>query len=164
MVKIGVISDTHIPARADSVPQEVLSLFKDVDMIIHAGDITQISVLDQLRALAPVHAVCGNMDGADLKHILPQKKIIEVENKRIGIYHGGGAPFGLKKRIRHMFRYNDVDCIVFGHTHQAENKHHKGILFFNPGSATDKIFSKTQSIGLLFVDRFKDIRGEIISF
>ena len=59
---IGVVSDTHIPARAPFLPSSLFGLLDGVDLILHAGDIEEESVLDELRALAPVEAVAGNMD------------------------------------------------------------------------------------------------------
>lgn len=162
MITIGVLSDTHIPKQSASVPMEILYGFERADCIIHAGDITDKSVITQLEKIAPVYAVCGNMDGA-LRHILPERRVVEIGGKRIGVTHGGGSPINIKKRIYKMFKNDSVDCIVFGHTHYAEKKFFKNLLFFNPGSATDKRFAPQCSFGFLFIDDNRDIEAEIIT-
>lgn len=88
---IGLISDTHIPDRARQIPPNVLTSFKDVDLIIHAGDLTTQSVIDELEKIAPVMAIQGNMDrvaGLDL----PKTRVIDVEGVRIGVAHGEVYP------------------------------------------------------------------------
>ncbi|MCD6460212.1 metallophosphoesterase family protein [bacterium] len=163
MISIGVLSDTHIPAQCDSVPYEVLSAFSGVDAIIHAGDITSMKVIHILSKIAPLHAVQGNMDEPEIKNILPAKKIFEIGGKRIGITHGAGPPFNIKKRIYKLFADDGVDCIVFGHTHHAEKFNKNNILFLNPGSASDNLFSKTQSFAMIFINGDSTINAEIIT-
>ncbi|MBU1044230.1 MAG: metallophosphatase family protein [Candidatus Omnitrophica bacterium] len=146
-MKIGVISDTHIPVASEHLPYVLKEYFKNVDMIIHAGDIVEQSVLDNLYEYCPnVEAVCGNMDCAQLQGRLPQKKIIKAGKFIIGITHGWGPPMGITDRIRKEFK--NVDIIVFGHTHKSMNERKNGILFFNPGSATDMISSE-RTIGII---------------
>ena len=84
-MKIGVISDTHIPYAAPRLPKEIHEAFKDVSMILHAGDLADISVLDELNKLAKTEAVYGNMDSMALQKSLPDKKIIEAGNFKIGL-------------------------------------------------------------------------------
>ena len=73
MMRIGVISDTHIPKAAQELPEAVCKEFQNVDMILHAGDLVEIDVFTKLNTLAPTHAVCGNMDMFEVKASLPQK-------------------------------------------------------------------------------------------
>lgn len=157
-MRIGVISDTHIPRAADWLPKIVCDDFAKCDLILHAGDLTEKNVLDRLTKIAPVRAVCGNMDEADLKKILPRKDIIEAGKFKIGLTHGFGPPYGLLDRVRQEF--GKVDAIVFGHSHSPINEVRDGILFFNPGSPTDKIFSRQNAYGILEID--DAIRGVII--
>lgn len=119
-------------------------------MILHAGDIVDLSVLDDLRKIAPVNAVAGNMDRADTTAVLPAKTVIEAGGYRIGLIHGHGAPAGIIDRIRPEF--DDVDCIVFGHTHQSLIKTISGVLFVNPGSPTDQRFAMANTLGILELD------------
>ncbi|MBN1871486.1 MAG: metallophosphoesterase family protein, partial [Candidatus Omnitrophica bacterium] len=158
-MKIGVLSDTHIPLAANELPQKVIDAFRGMDLILHAGDLVEYSVLKLLEKLAKTEAVCGNMDSLDLRKVLPNKKIIRAGNFSIGLIHGYGPPFNLPSRIRKEF-VEHVDAIVFGHSHSPMNKVMDGILFFNPGSATDKVFAKYNSYGILTLN--DTIKGEVI--
>lgn len=158
LVKIGVISDTHIPTSASSLPVEIKEIFTDVKMILHAGDILRQEIIDELSLIAKTIAVNGNMDYPETKSRFPFKQIVEVGKFRIGLIHGWGPPFGIEERIKKEF--DNVDCIVFGHTHKPQCEKIGGILFFNPGSPTDKRFSLYDSIGILKVN--EQLEGEII--
>jgi uncharacterized protein len=161
MIKIGVLADTHIPDRADSIPKEVLDGFKGVDMIIHAGDLVSLSVLDQLRTVCKnVLAVCGNMDHDEVKRRLPDKEVIKVGNFKIGVTHGSGHPNKLLDVLANVFKNDDVAMVIFGHSHEGFNEKKGAILYFNPGSATDKIFSLYNSYGIIEVD--DKIKAKII--
>jgi putative phosphoesterase len=83
---------------------------------------------------------------------------LEVNHFKIGLTHGDGAPQGIVERVKHHF--TDVDAIIFGHSHQPLNEQRDGILFFNPGSPTDRIFAPYTSIGILEVN--DTITGRII--
>lgn len=158
-MKIGVLSDTHIPHAASQIPSEIYRAFKDVDLILHAGDLVKISVLDELNKLAETQAVCGNMDEFELHKALPNKRIIKVGKFLIGLTHGYGSPFNLIDKVKKEFP-EKVDVIVFGHSHSPINEIRDGILFFNPGSPTDKIFAKYNSYGIFTVE--DEIKGEIV--
>lgn len=159
MKKILVLSDTHIPRSAHDMPMEVYDAIAGVDMILHAGDFVEKDVLDKLKSLRQTIAVVGNMDSPALHHILNQKEVIEVEGVKIGMIHGYGAPVQLQEIVKGEFK--NVDAIVFGHSHSALNIVEDGILFFNPGSPTDKIFASSNSYGILEVND-KKIEGHII--
>jgi len=152
-VRIAVLADTHVD-RLERLPKKAADILRAVDLIIHAGDFTELSLLEDLSQLKEVQAVHGNMDSLELKSILPAKKVIEIGNKRIGITHGSGAPWGIEERVRKVFATEQLDIIVYGHSHHSQNKVINGILFFNPGKATD-------SFGILTIDI--DVRGEIVS-
>ncbi len=152
-MRIGVISDTHITNKNQTLPRKVLQDFATVDMVIHAGDLVDITVLKQLESVCKnVHAVWGNMDPQEVKKILPQKQIIDAGGHRIGIMHGYGSPSGLKNLLADAFKNDKVDIIVFGHSHFAVNEFQGGILYFNPGSATDKVFASYNSYGILTIN------------
>lgn len=137
-MKIGVISDTHIPDRIDKIPQEILRDFEDVDMIIHAGDFVEIRVLNKLKAICSnVKAVWGNMDHREIKQLLPEKEVFKVGKHKIGLMHGYGAPNTLIETILSSFKNDSVDLVIFGHSHSAFNETKNGILLFNPGSPTE---------------------------
>lgn len=147
-MKILVLADTHIPINAKELPEEIYQQAKNVDMIIHAGDIVDLNVLGKLEAFAPVKAVFGNMDSQDARDKLKKKEIIKVGKFRIGIIHGAGAPSGLTEYARKSFK-KPIDIIIFGHSHNPVNEYVDGILLFNPGSVTDKIFAPYNSYGIL---------------
>lgn len=152
-MKIGVISDTHIPERAEGIPPEVLEGLKESDLIIHAGDISQPQVLEKLKKICTnVKAVWGNMDPDDIRARLPQKEIVALNGHKIGIMHGWGHPDSLLRLLSEEFKDTGVDVIIFGHSHQPFNEYRNGILYFNPGSPTDKTFSQYTSYGILEIN------------
>lgn len=159
--KIGVLSDTHIPERAKILPKKILEEFAKVDLIIHAGDFADIEVLRQLEKISKVIAVAGNMDFLDIKHELKEKEIVQVEDVKIAIAHGFGPPNQLVDLLKKTFKKDRPDAIIFGHSHSPMNELIDGILFFNPGSPTDKIFSPYNSYGILEING-KKITGKII--
>jgi len=159
MTRIGVISDTHIPIAAQKLPAEIYKAFKGVDLILHAGDLVDISVLKDLNKLAQTQAVHGNMDSLEVQKELPAKRIVKVGKFSIGLIHGFGSPFNLMNRIKGEFT-EKVDAIVYGHSHSFVNEVHEGILYFNPGSPTDKIFARHNTYGVL--DLEETIKGRIV--
>lgn len=160
-MRIGVISDTHIPDRASEIPKVILEAFKNVDMVIHAGDLVNISVLERLEAVCPdVHAVRGNMDQDEVKKRLPEKEVIKAGTHKIGVMHGFGSPVNLIEKLSEVFKGDGVDIIVFGHAHYGVNERVGGILFFNPGSPTDKIFCAYNSYGIIELN--DTVKAEVI--
>ncbi len=155
-VILGVISDTHL--YRSPLPPRILEVMRGAELILHAGDIVEMAVLEELEGIAPVTAVAGNMDHGDLKELLPGKRVVEVAGKRIGLIHGSGPPAQITGRLRGEFE--EVDAIVFGHTHQAYNRVEGGVYFFNPGSPTDVMFAPYRSVGFLEVG--EEIRGRIV--
>lgn len=144
---IGVVSDTHLAGKP--VPGYVMEALRGCDLILHAGDILEMAVLEQLSAVAETLAVRGNMDSVEVAGGLPARRVVQVEGFRIGLTHGHGAPDGIIKRVSGEFE--DVDCIVFGHTHQPLYGVRGGILYFNPGSPTDRVFASGNTVGFLEV-------------
>jgi hypothetical protein len=147
---IGVISDTHIPYRAKQLPEIVLNKLKGVDLIIHAGDWQTLKVYEILRRLAPVEGVAGNTDEEEVVRQFGWKKIIPVGSYRIGVVHGhGGDRSKTVDRVLNRFEHDQVDVIIFGHTHIPFLEERHGVILFNPGSATDKRRQLKYSFGLL---------------
>ncbi len=137
-VRIGVISDTHIPDKGKHIPQAVLDDFKHVDIILHAGDAVNLAAIEELKSACPrVVAVAGNMDHEEVRKKYPPKQLLDVLGYRIGLTHGAGAPGNLLELIKDIFKEDGCDLIVFGHSHKPQNEKIDGILFFNPGTATD---------------------------
>jgi putative phosphoesterase len=152
-MRIAVLADTHVN-MLEQLPKKIIDTISTVDLIIHAGDFTDVQVLEELKRLKEVKAVHGNMDSIELKSTLPAKEIVEIKSKRIGITHGSGSPWGIEERVKEMFESDRIDIIVYGHSHQAQNTVVNNILFFNPGKATD-------SFGILTI--YGEAKGEIIN-
>lgn len=154
-MKIGVLSDTHIPKAALDLPEEVYYDFVNVDLIFHAGDLVELSVLRNLEKLAPVKAVCGNMDVGAVQKILPKKLVVTVGKFKIGLIHGFGPVKGLEQRVKAEFD-KDVHMVVFGHSHMPLSEKIGKTKLFNPGSPTDKVFAPYNTYGIL------DVENEIV--
>jgi uncharacterized protein len=129
-MRLAVLTDTHI-GSIQELPGQMLKALAEVDLIVHAGDFTESTVLEGIRALRPVKAVRGNMDSRAIQMALPRKELFVAAGKRIGVIHGWGTPFGITGRVRSEFE--DVDVIIFGHSHMSCNERIKGALMFNPG-------------------------------
>ncbi|MBQ9025836.1 MAG: metallophosphoesterase [Methanobrevibacter sp.] len=130
---IGLISDTHIPDRARQIPEKVLESFENVDLIIHSGDLTATTVIDELENIAPVIAIQGNMDrvaGLDL----PRFQVIDVEGLKIGVAHGEVYPRGDTQQLLYLARELDVNILITGHSHQPKIEQVEDVLLLNPGS------------------------------
>ena len=132
---IGIISDTHVPDRAKKIPEKVFKVFENVDFIVHAGDLVQLSVIDELEQLAPVLVVAGNMDGPEIRGKLPKMESFKILDRKIGVTHNPRALFGMGK-MREIAKTNGFDVLVYGHTHSSSLKWERGVLFINPGSPT----------------------------
>lgn len=131
MFKIGVLSDTHLHRVTDNLKELFKKEFKDIDVLVHAGDMTAINVYDYLKNW-DIRAVRGNMDDYELQSIIPKKRIEVINDRKFGIIHGYGSPYGIEDRVRAEF--DDVDVIVFGHSHVPVKIEINGVVLFNPGS------------------------------
>jgi putative phosphoesterase len=159
MARIILLSDTHIPKVGPFLPEGLMEGFKGADLILHAGDLIEISVLDELRSLAPTKAVIGNMDLPEVTAVLPDKVVVEVEGKLVGLIHGWGPPPEIERRVRSSF--SGVDVVVFGHTHKALVEEVDGVLLINPGTPNDRRFSERLSYAVLTIEDEK-IEPEIV--
>ncbi len=141
-MRIGLISDTH-----GFLPAPVFDLFKGVDLIIHAGDVGHENVLTELKTIAPVKAVYGNVDGFPLVGRLSRIDFLKAEEQIICVTHIVNSP---KAFAYELFKLNrSADIVVFGHTHRAEVKKYNNIMFVNPGSVSMPRGSGGASVALL---------------
>ena len=154
-MKIGVISDTHIPVNADKLSDDLLDALRGCNLILHAGDLIELSVLDELKKISKVEAVCGNMDHHKVCSKLDDKKVLKVGGKKLGLMHGYGNPDKLIGVLKDEFMNQKPDIIVFGHSHTTMNEYIDGVLYFNPGSATDTVFAPYRSYGILGIKEGK---------
>ena len=156
-MKIGVISDTHLKEPHPEFKKVIELHFKDIEKIFHAGDFVDWSIAEYLSSQKELIAVYGNMDSYDIRKAFPEKRVVGLQGFKIGLIHGGGSPFGIESRIGGEF--DEVDAIVYGHTHTPANHQVKNIYFFNPGSPTRSFIHKA-TLGILHLG--EKIEGEII--
>ena len=159
---VGLISDTHVPVRAKQIPKQVFKVFEGADYIIHAGDLVEISVIEELEQLALVLAVHGNMDGPEIRGRLPKTNSLKVFDWKIGVTHDPGALFGIGK-MKEIATRNDFDVLIYGHTHSPSIKNEGKTLFINPGSPTNPTspFINKPTVALLRISK-QNIVPEIV--
>jgi len=131
MIKIGIISDTHRHRPEPEFCDQIKRIFQDMDLVLHAGDLTSIEVLDGFDDLE-VMAVHGNMCDFKTSRALPDHRYIKAGEFTIALTHGSGPAQGIEDRL--LARFADADCIVYGHTHIPSINRYGDILMVNPGS------------------------------
>ncbi len=154
VMKIGVISDTH----ASSLSPEIIEKLKglNLNLIIHCGDYTGVDIVHQLKELGNFCGVAGNMDPPAIRELLKEKEVIEVGDKRIGVFHGHGL-FLTDRRLEKEFKGEKIDLYLHGHTHRLRNEKKKDIYYLNPGP-----FPKSMLI--VSLEKGKEIKIEVVSF
>ncbi|HEY2772335.1 MAG TPA: metallophosphoesterase family protein [Solirubrobacteraceae bacterium] len=147
-MEIAIISDTHMPRGAKRrLPDECVERLRAADLVIHAGDFMRAEVLRQLQTHAPLIAVYGNVDDAELRSSLPERRTLEANGGRIGIVHDAGPSRGRLNRLRAWFP--DVQAVVFGHSHiPLHERAPDGFQIFNPGSPTERRRSRRHTMGI----------------
>jgi uncharacterized protein len=167
---IGLIADTHMPEKCLALPASVRDILSGVDLILHAGDVGELWVLDRLSELAPVVAVHGNDDSADAARVLPDRQVIARAGRRIMLCHGHfpDPAEEMAWRCRHRTRGDWValcaalghtagaGIVVYGHTHVPMAYRHEGVLHINPGAIAPPAPISRQvirTVALLYFDR-----------
>jgi hypothetical protein len=136
-VLVAAISDTHLPRGARRLPEACLELLRSADLILHCGDFSALSVLEELRALGPpVQAVHGNADEPALRELLPKELVVEAGGARLGLVHIPGPAAGREERL--VRRFPGCGAVVYGHTHRPQVERHGGVWILNPGSPTER--------------------------
>jgi hypothetical protein len=136
-VLVAAISDTHLPRGARRLPEACLEHLRRADLILHAGDFSAASVLEELEALGPpVQAVYGNADEPALRARLPKELVVEAGGARIGMVHIPGPAAGREERL--VRRFPGCDAVLYGHTHLPQVERHEGVWVLNPGSPTER--------------------------
>jgi putative phosphoesterase len=146
-ITIGLISDTHIPARWDELPEAVFDYFDGVDLIIHAGDVGELYVLDQLSRIAPVVAVHGNDEGEQAKQVLPFQHTFVATGHRIVVTHGHIPDYKEEMeqrkddnwhpkltRLVEFGKRSSAGIVISGHSHIAMALQYKDVWLVNPGA------------------------------
>jgi putative phosphoesterase len=155
-MKIGVIGDTHIPDKSPLLPARIADVFQGLDIILHVGDVTELYVLEEFQeSYTLTFAIYGEDDSEEVKQYLEEMRIVRFGDRRVGMIHG--HQFEEEQRLRgpglrrifgrkpepltfvnfllEQFLEDEVDAIIFGHTHQPYVKMHSGVLLFSPGAA-----------------------------
>lgn len=135
-------------------------MFRGVDLIVHAGDLCCLEVLDPLRNIAPVVSIWGNNDGELVRRIMPASLSLRFLGCRVDVIHGHGGGSALTQARRLADGMKAASCVIFGHSHHSYNDNHGETLLFNPGSPTDKRSSGRRSVGILTIEQKVD--GRII--
>lgn len=164
-MRIGLIADTHIPEARPDLPRDIFAFFSGVDLILHAGDLHVLQVLDWLEEMAPVVGVRGNGDdGGSGRPLVPEDprlketQVLHLEGLRIGMLHTLPwyleYPHPLGESMVQRFG-EPVDIIVYGDSHVAEIERREGILVINPGSPTlpNNLTARPGTVALLEVSQ-----------
>jgi putative phosphoesterase len=164
---LGLISDTHMPQRCAALPPALADVFRGVDLILHAGDLGELWVLDKLSAIAPVIAVHGNDETVDAQRELPYQQIITIAGQRLLLYHRHHPDHAQEMALRQDDRWQPklerwaaagqragASTVVFGHAHIPMAVEQHGVLLINPGAiASGSAVSRQthQTVALLFI-------------
>ena len=155
-MRLGVISDTHGLLRP-----EVFEVFREVDHILHGGDVGPIALLDELETIAPVTAVYGNTDGWALRSRLPQVATLELDGFTIVVTHGD--QFGSPTPEKLQAAFPAAEIIVFGHTHRPLlTLVDVVVTVMNPGGAGARRFDLPASVGILELEPGIPPRGRLV--
>ncbi len=157
---IGVISDTHGLLR-----EEALDELRGSDLILHAGDVGDLSIIQRLSEIAPVRAVRGNTDGAEIAAALPETDVVDLTSPTGGLSTEGRGPLAY---LMHGHKELDLDpvsagfrVLVHGHTHEPSMVEKAGVLYFNPGSAGPRRFDLPVTVGRLRVNGV-NVEAEVV--
>jgi putative phosphoesterase len=180
-MKIGVIGDTHIPTLSPVLPARIAEVFKGLDIILHVGDVCELYVLEEFQETYTLtFAVCGERDSEEARLYLEEKRTVRFGQRRVGMIHGHQFETqhqGARSRLRRIlgrrpdpaalpgfllqqFAGEEVDAIVFGHTHQPHITLHNGVRIFNPGSALAGP-GRHPSVGILDMGE-RSITGRVV--
>jgi putative phosphoesterase len=162
-MRLGIISDTHLSSLTSDFVALVDDRFAGCDTIVHTGDFTSPEVYFFLKehTSGNVIAVHGNMDPPELRKLLPEQLVFEKAGIKFGLIHGSKGPHDLEERIAPLFKNKGVDCVIYGHSHHGVCHKRDDILFFNPGSPTDRYHAKMNSIGFITIEN-GELVGEIV--
>jgi putative phosphoesterase len=157
-----VLGDTHMRAGGRRLlPEDVYRLLGGADMILHAGDVVDASLLATLESIAPTFAVLGNNDHS-LTGALPASRRVDLGGVSIAMVHDSGARQGRAGRLHR--RFPDADVVVFGHSHQPMDEIGvEGQLLFNPGSPTERRSSPHHTVGVLEVEAGRLVGHRIVA-
>jgi putative phosphoesterase len=150
-VLVAILADTHLPRGARRLPDACVELIIGADLVIHAGDLTGASFLDELETMAPrLCAVHGNVDDPEVVNRLPPVATLEVAGAPVAVVHDAGPRRGRLERLRK--RFPDADAVIFAHSHLPLHEREAGFQIFNPGSPTERRRAPTRTMGVATID------------
>jgi putative phosphoesterase len=181
IMRIGVIADTHIPTQSPVLSARIGTVFKGLDIILHVGDICELYVLEEFQETYTLtFAVFGEDDSDAVQHYLDETRVVRFGDRRVGMIHGHQfeeqqksalgrmrrlfgrqpEPGALPLFLIEQFAGEEIQAVVFGHTHEPYMKMHNGVLVFNPGAAVPTPGHRP-SVGILDVTA-QSITGKVI--
>ncbi len=150
MMKLGIVSDTHIHRKGQELPRALVKGLAGVDRILHAGDWIIPDVAAMLERIAPVDGVAGNNDGGEIIARFGRRKLLEWAGFKIGVVHGDGSWKSAEATAAQAFLHEAApDLVIFGHSHIPYMGKSGNTLLFNPGSPTDKRRQPRYSYGIV---------------
>ena len=154
----AVIADTHVPRRARTLPGGVIPHLERANLILHAGDLMDPTLLEELANCAPTRAVRGNLDPPEAG--LPETLEFEFGGARVAMIHDSGQKKGRRGRMRR--RFPEARIVVFGHSHIPWLEDEDGLLLLNPGSPTDRRRQPEHTFALLRAER-GEVAAEVLA-
>lgn len=168
-MRIGLISDTHIPEVAAAIPEKVFEAFQGVDLIMHAGDIYAVPVLDELEKIAPVLAALGDDDYAGINKRVKRRHVLELEGKKIWLVHVNPRYLATREWVESSYPHEEFeieekrpDIIISGHEHRAFIEEEDGVLHVCSGSPTLLHYKKGPGTVAILELNGSGARAEII--
>lgn len=161
-MKLIILSDTHIQSGQsllDLLPDELISIIKNSDIIIHAGDFESMECYHDLSDMGDLVAVHGDADVPELTELLPERETVEVDGVRIGIVHKGQLTSDHADGLRYLAKEMGVDVLVFGHFHHPIIEQ-TDVLLLSPGSAIVPGIAEPSAIELEISG--KQVKGKVI--
>ncbi len=161
-MNLVILSDTHIKqgqSLLSRLPEELISMIKSSDLIIHAGDFETLACYRELEGLGKLAAVHGDTDSPELLKFLPERKVIKIEGINVGVIHIGQLTSENTDGLRYLAKEMGVDILIFGHFHHPI-VHKSEVLLLSPGSATVPGIAEPSAIRLEIIKN--TVTGKII--
>lgn len=155
--RIGLVADTHQRGgRPLNLPDALTRGLEGCDLIMHAGDLNTMDVLNRLGEIAPIVAVYGNNDEMDVIGLLPLARYFRAGEFRVGLMHGH-VPGRTARQSAIEVMHGRVDCVVYGHSHIPDLSREDGLLLVNPGSPTQKRWGPDHCYAIMTIDKEIDV-------